>query len=159
MRVVPPFLTILGSLKWPATVSVAFLIFGTATNAALTMLHDNVATHPVQIKASVVPPVIHVPDTPVVTPAAGGKAVALVDRPADASALAPAAATDGTAQMIASSALVVRAKPMKASAPVGSVAKGESVEVRLRQGGWVLINGAHGQTGWVFGKYLRPAAG
>ena len=154
-----PFLTLLGFLKWPATVSAAVVIFGTATNFALTMLHDNVVTHPAQIRASLTPPVIHVPDTPVVTPAATAKAVALLDRPADTPAAATATPAAGPAQMTALSGLVVRSKPMKASASVGTVAKGESVEVRSKQGGWVLISGTHGQTGWVFGKYLKPADG
>lgn len=60
--------------------------------------------------------------------------------------------------MIASSGLVVRSKPTKASAALGGIAKGESVEVRSKQGGWLLIDGPTGQTGWVFGKYLKPAA-
>jgi hypothetical protein len=157
---VPPILTILGFFKWPATLSVAVVTFGAATNSALTMLHDNVVTHPAQIRASLAPPVIHVPDTPMVTPAATAKAVALLDKPADTPAAAAATpASAGPAQMIALSGLIVRSRPMKASASVGTVAKGEGVEVRSKQGGWVLISGAHGQTGWVFGKYLKPAEG
>lgn len=162
----PPFLTILGLLKWPATVSAAVLVFGTATNSALSMLRANVNGHPVEIatiKASVATPVIRVPDTPVVSPAETrarlsvlpeGRRYALAALSRDPAPTAGA----GPAHMIALSGLIVRSRPTKASAALGSVAKGESVEVRSKQGGWLLVDGPAGQTGWVFGKYLKPAA-
>lgn len=167
VSVVPPVLTILGFLKWPATVSAAIVIFGGATNLTLSMLHDNVAARPVPaatIKASLATPVIRVPDTPVVSPAAArAKLTALQDARrfavAALSTTPTSADEQNPARMIASSGLVVRSKPMKASAAVGTIAKGESVEVRSKQGGWLLVSGAGGQTGWIFGKYLRPADG
>jgi uncharacterized protein YgiM (DUF1202 family) len=162
----PPFLTLLGLLKWPATVFAAVLVFGTATNSALSMLHANIG-RPAQaatINANLATPLIHMPDTPVVSAAEArarlsvlpdGRRYALAALAADA----PAAAGSDPARMIAASGLVVRAKPMKASAAVGTIARGESVEVRSKQGGWLLVSGPAGQTGWVFGKYLKPAAG
>jgi len=163
---VPPFLTILGLLKWPATVSAAVLVFGTATNSALSMLHDGVAVHHAEtatIKANLATPVIHVPDTPVVSPAAARAKVStlLAGRRYAVAAATPdtSLTSDETAQMTASSGIVMRSRPVKASARVGSIASGESVEVRSKQGNWLLVVNRAGDTGWVFGKYLKPADG
>lgn len=159
----PPILTILGLLKWPATVSAAVLVFGTATNSALSMLYDHVALRPAAtavIKASVATPVIRVPDTPVVSSsAARAKLLSVPEGRRYALAALTPADRAGPVQMTASSSLVMRSKPIKASAAVGTIAKGERVEVRSKQGGWLLVSGPGGQTGWVFGKYLKPAAG
>lgn len=161
----PPLLSIVGFLKWPVTIAAAALVFGTAITTALSMLHDSVAGRPaaaVTLKASVATPIIRMPDTPVVSPgAARAKLASLTGgRRYAGAALAgdtPAANQANPARMIAASGLIVRSKPMKASAAVGTIARGESVEVRSKQGGWLLVSGPAGQTGWVFGRYLKPA--
>jgi len=163
---VPPLLTIVGFLKWPATVAAAVLVFGTASHSALSMLHDRVAIRPPEattIKANVATPVIRVPDTPVVSPAAARAKLSVLPEgrryavAALAGDTAPAERA-GVARMVASSGLIMRSRPMKASAAVGTVARGEQVEVRSKQGGWLLVGTPGGRTGWVFGKYLKPTA-
>jgi hypothetical protein len=161
----PSLLSLLGILKWPATVTAAFLVFAMATQASLSLLTENVtrsaaATH-ATIKAGMATPVIRMPDTPAVSPAAVRARVAAVPdgRRYALAAAAPASATPGhaPARMVASTGLIARSQPKKASDAMGSIPRGATVEVRSKRGGWFLVDAPAGITGWVFGKYLTPA--
>lgn len=162
-----PLLSLVGLLKWPLTVSAAVVVFATATGASLSLLRNGFAAGvPTQstIKAGMSAPIIRMPDTPVVSPEAARVRVSLIfagQRYAIAGAGRPKPAADETnpARMVASTGLVVRSQPRKASANVGSIASGTTVGVHSKQGGWLLVDGPGGVTGWVFGKYLMPASG
>jgi hypothetical protein len=161
-----PLLTLLGILKWPATVAAAIFVFATSTQASLSLLSEHFsrgASASATIEADVTRPVIRMPDTPTVTPAvARANATAVPDgrRFALAATGNPSRAPDqGLAQMVASTGLIVRARPQKASAAMGSISRGTTVGVRARHGGWLLVDGPGTLTGWVYGKYLTPGAG
>lgn len=54
--------------------------------------------------------------------------------------------------------LRVRSGPSKTSAQVFGLTAGTKVTVSSTENGWVLIMADGGRTGWVYGKFLRPAA-
>ena len=54
--------------------------------------------------------------------------------------------------------LRVRSGPTKTSRQVFGIAAGAKVTVSATQKGWVLITAEGGRTGWVYGKFLQPAA-
>jgi uncharacterized protein YgiM (DUF1202 family) len=54
--------------------------------------------------------------------------------------------------------LRVRSRPTKTSAQVFGLMSGAKVTVSSTQNGWALIMADGGRTGWVYGKFLRPAA-
>ena len=158
----PPTFSVPGFLAWPMVIAAAIAVFGTSSEATLSLLDQNLgAAGTATIKAGMAAPVIRMPSTPVVPPeAARAKVAALLSGRDYASASAAVApATSGPARMTASSSLVVRSQPKKASAAVGSIAKGTTVEVKSKQGGCLLIESDQGETGWVFGKYLAAPTG
>lgn len=67
---------------------------------------------------------------------------------------APAAA----AFVVAVPSLRVRSGPTKTSAQVFGLNAGATVTVSSTRNGWVLITADGGRTGWVYAKFLRPAA-
>jgi len=161
----PPLLSVVGFLAWPAAIGAAVVVFGTSSETAFSLLNQGLSQQAGSasvIKASMPTPVIRMPATPVVSPEAAHAKIALLNggrQYATASATAKLAApTTGAAQMTATTGLIVRSKPMKGSAAVGTIAKGATVAVQSKQGGWLLVESSQGINGWVFGKYLTPAA-
>jgi uncharacterized protein YgiM (DUF1202 family) len=157
----PPLLSLLGFLAWPLTIGGAVVVLGTSSETTLSLLHEALSAKPGSssvIKASMPGPVIRMPSTPVISPELVRARITLLSSGRQYAAAnagprltAPGA---GIAQLTAMSGLTVRSKPTKASAPVGSIAKGATVEVRSKQRGWLLVESADGISGWVFGKYL-----
>jgi uncharacterized protein YgiM (DUF1202 family) len=159
--VMPPLLSVLGFLSWPAAIGAALLVLGASSETTLSLVHQGLSTgsgSPSVIKASIPTPVIRMPSTPVVSADAARAKITLLNAGRQyvaANAILKSVAPDaGPAQMTATTGLIVRSKPMKASAAMGSIAKGARVEVQSKQGGWLLVESAEGVTGWVFGKYL-----
>jgi len=162
VSIMPPVLTVFGFLAWPLAIGVAVAVFGTSSNAALSLLsHSLSASASATIKAGVPAPVIRMPSTPVVSPeAAHAKVAALLsgrDYAVARASIAPPQGS-GSATMAASIGLVIRSQPKKTSAALGTLAKGASVEVKSKQGGWMLVETGDGVTGWVFGKYLTASS-
>lgn len=148
----PPFLALLGALKWPATVAGAIVVFGVSSQGTLSLISEQTRNLPVaHAKTQMPAPVIKVAPVVVAPRAAAEKKIADLAPPSTPTAVD----SGGIASMVATTGLVVRTKPMKASAQMGSVAAGEVVEVRSKQGSWLLIATKAGTTGWVFGKYLK----
>ena len=59
--------------------------------------------------------------------------------------------------VVAVDSLRVRSGPSKTSAQVFGLGVGAKVTVGNTRNGWVLITADGGRTGWVYGKFLRPA--
>lgn len=60
--------------------------------------------------------------------------------------------------IVTADSLRVRSGPTKTSRQVFGIAAGAKVTVSATQKGWVLITAEGGRTGWVYGKFLQPAA-
>lgn len=156
-------LSILGLLAWPLAVGVGIAVFGTSSDAALSLLNRNLSSvSSSTIKAGVPAPIIRMPSTPIVSPETAHARVAALlsgrDYAVASAAIGPPQSIS-PATLTAGSGLVMRSQPKKASAAVGTLAKGASVEVKSKQGGWVLVERNDGVFGWVFGKYLRVGSG
>jgi uncharacterized protein YgiM (DUF1202 family) len=59
--------------------------------------------------------------------------------------------------VVATDSLRVRSGPSKTSPQLFGLSAGTPVTVGNTRNGWVLVT-AGGRTGWVYGKFLRPAA-
>ena len=60
--------------------------------------------------------------------------------------------------IVAVDSLRVRSSPAKDSPQVFGLHNGAMVTVSGTERGWMLITAEDGRTGWVYGKFLRPAA-
>ena len=59
--------------------------------------------------------------------------------------------------VVAVESLRVRSGPSKTSAQVFGLTAGAKVTAGSTRNGWVLITADGGRSGWVYGKFLRPA--
>jgi hypothetical protein len=78
------------------------------------------------------------------------------ETPASAAPALEVAATGGT-RMVATISVNVRDRPSNDSRVIGTLRDGASVAVLGSQQGWMQIADGTGQSGWVYGRYLRPA--
>lgn len=182
MFAVPPIFAVPAAVvplaAWSALVSATSVAAFLFAASALTMVVDGLggSLHDLGLKAGAPPVMVrHVPDARPVTPSVSvlavktsvaSLAVPATPRPA---ALVDAGSTDtptvdevaaGNGFISASrlrvvSDVTVRSDPRSGSRPLGTLHRGERVEVAGKQAGWVLVRQGR-SLGWVWGEFLGP---
>jgi hypothetical protein len=64
----------------------------------------------------------------------------------------------GTPDSVGSVAVNLRAQPSKNAMRLATLEPGEPIHVVKTSGGWAQVATSSGETGWVYGRYLRGAA-
>ena len=134
----------------------AFLLSAALTASSLTFTAGTIAKIAKQtlVKTNIRPG--YVASTKVAKPS--DLNIATLTRVVPVSTSPEAASPAGPVFVVATESLRVRASPMKNSRQLFGLKAGTQVTVSRAERGWMLIT-AGGRSGWVYGKYLRPATG
>jgi len=149
---------------WPLTLGAAFVVLGVSSQGTLNLISEHVhqPTAVATTKRSDV--IIKMPAPVAVGMHQAETRLAAINAgrsiSGGAATLTSSIETSVPVMQVTTPALIIRSHPTKTSAQVGVLRQGDVVDVRAKQGGWVLVQSAHGAVGWVFHKYLalKPAA-
>jgi len=152
-------------IAWPLTLGAALLVFGVSSQGTLGLISAHL--QPGAAKAAtptVAQAIIRMPAPVVTTPQQAAARVAALGAGRSMTGGVTAVPRNNDSSVptmqVNTPGLIVHSHPFKSSPQVGTLKQGEIVEVRNKQGGWMLINAPSGAVGWVFGKYLalKPSA-
>lgn len=155
---------LLGLARWPLTLGAAVLVFGASAQGTLGLISDHFRPSIAKASASMpTPAIIKMPAPVIVTDQQADARLSVLSdgRSISGGVTTLPTADDGGAptMRVNTPGLAVRSHPFKGSPQVGTLKQGATVEIRSKQGGWMLVDTSGGATGWVFGKYLtlKPA--
>lgn len=177
-----PALAVASALKWPATLTVALLVFGLSTEGTLSLVSNNAhkLTTPVAAPHAsfnvaptrqigtlspfiVTEPTRQADEQETKAPLAAPSSEAVVRTPVQSAvASVPVgvprrAVSDRPIGRIGPSAVNVRAEPSKSSARIGVLASGAEVRLGATRNGWQRVSYAEGE-GWIYKDYLAGSA-